>query len=127
MDANEKHRADRLVDGMYEFQHKFPLIERGITKQEAHGICAALGIKRPLMYDLGYNNNNCIGCLKGGMGYWNKIRRDFPELFEKRAKMERELGYSILKGCYLDELDPNRGRMSDEISQDCDIFCMLNL
>ena len=33
---------------------------------------------------MGYNNNNCIGCIKGGMGYWNKIRVDFPEVFEKR-------------------------------------------
>lgn len=31
------------------------------------------------MYDLGYANNNCIGCVKGGIGYWNKIRIDFPE------------------------------------------------
>ncbi len=37
------------------------------------------------MYDLGYPNNNCIGCVKGGMGYWNKIRKDFPEVFQKRA------------------------------------------
>jgi hypothetical protein len=27
--------------------------------------------------------------------------------------------------CFLDELDPQRGRMTDEISTECDIFCML--
>ena len=32
------------------------------------------------MYDLGYPNNNCIGCIKGGMGYWNRIRKDFPDI-----------------------------------------------
>ena len=127
MDSNEKHRANRLVEGMYEFDHCFPLIEKGLSKQEAHGMCDMLGIKRPFMYDLGYNNNNCIGCIKGGMGYWNKIRVDFPEVFESRAKLERDIGYSILKECFLDELDPERGRMSEEISQDCDIFCHLNL
>lgn len=127
MDAEEKHRADRLKETMFEFAHCFPLIERGLTKNDAHGISAELGVKRPLMYDLGYNNNNCIGCVKGGMGYWNKIRIDFPEVFESRAKMEREINSHCLKECFLDELDPNRGRMSDEITQDCSIFCMLNI
>ena len=90
-------------------------------------MCERLGLKRPAMYDLGYNINNCIGCVKGGMGYWNKIRVDFPDIFESRSKLEREIGSSILKECYLDELAPNRGRMSDEILTDCNIFCMLNI
>lgn len=127
MDCNEKHRAEVLRDTMFEFEHCFPLIDRNLTKADAHGMSAMLGLKRPLMYDLGYNNNNCIGCVKGGMGYWNKIRVDFPEVFESRAKLERELNSRCLKECFLDELDPNRGRMSDEIMEDCSIFCMLNL
>lgn len=127
MDCNEKERADRLLDSMPEFNNFFPLIDRELDKQDAHGICTALGIKRPAMYDLGYNNNNCVGCLKGGMGYWNKIRVDFPDVFESRAKLERELNCRILKDCFLDELDPLRGKLSDEISTDCSIFCMLNL
>lgn len=127
MDCDEKRRAEALAETMIEFNHCFPLIERDITKQEAHGMCERLGISRPAMYDMGYNNNNCIGCVKGGMGYWNKIRTDFPEVFEGRSKLEREIGSSILKECYLDELDPNRGRMSDEIPIDCNIMCMLNI
>ena len=46
---------------------------------------------------------------------------------EGRSKLEREIGAGILKECYLDELDPNRGRMSDEILIECNIFCMLNV
>lgn len=130
MDANEKNRAERLIDGMPEFTHEFPLIDTGLTKEEAHGICNQLGVKRPAMYDLGYNNNNCIGCIKGGIGYWNKIRLDFPEVFESRAKLERKVNNTILKDSdgtpiYLDELDPNKGRMSREIMGDCDIFCSI--
>ena len=126
-DCDEGRRAERLRETMFEFAHVFPLIEKNLTKQDAHGICERLGISRPAMYDLGYNNNNCIGCVKGGMGYWNKIRIDFPEVFEHRARLEREIGIRILKECYLDELDPNRGRLSDEIPIDCGIMCMLNL
>ena len=35
------------------------------------------------------------------------------------------LTISIINGVFLDELDPNRGRMSDEIMQDCGIMCYL--
>ena len=88
-DCDETERAERLKETMFEFQHCFPAIERGLSKADMHAINEELKIKRPFMYDLGYNNNNCIGCVKGGMGYWNKIRIDFPEIFENRAKMER--------------------------------------
>lgn len=130
LDLTEKDRADRLAENMPEFDHEFPLIDKMLTKEEAHGMCQRLGIKRPAMYDLGYRNNNCIGCVKGGMGYWNKIRQDFPEVFAKRAIRERELEFAILKDqngpVWLDELDPNRGRMEDEIFDSCGIMCEIN-
>ena len=127
MDYDEKDRAEKLCEANPDYTHEFPLIDKMLTKQDAHAILDRLGIQRPKMYDLGYHNNNCIGCIKGGMGYWNKIRVDFPEIFEKRAKLERDIGASILKDCYLDELDPHRGRIEDEISQDCGVLCYLNL
>jgi hypothetical protein len=126
-DIEENHRAERLLESMPEFNHKFPLIERQLTKQDCHGMLRQLGIKRPAMYELGYRNNNCIGCVKGGMGYWNKIRKDFPEVFAERARQEREVGRSCIKGVFLDELDPNRGRFEDEIMEECGIICQMNL
>lgn len=126
-DLDEKRRADNVAETMIEFQHEFPLIEHNLLKQDCHAMAARLGIKRPVMYDLGYNNNNCIGCVRGGMGYWNKIRVDFPEVFENRARLEREMDRRILKECFLDELDPERGRMSEEILEDCGIFCEIAL
>ena len=124
-DTDEKRRADRVMDTMTDFEHEFPLIEHGLSKKECHGIAEKLGLKRPKMYDLGYPNNNCIGCVKGGMGYWNKIRIDFPEVFERRAKQEREIGRSCIKGVFLDELAPDRGKMDIEIMEDCTIACQL--
>lgn len=119
IDPHEKHRAERMMETMPEFYHEFPLIDQNVSKEKAHQICRSLGIVRPLMYRLGYNNNNCIGCVKGGMGYWNKIREDFPDVFESRAKLERDVGYSIIKGVYLDELEPTRGRLPKEIMDEC--------
>jgi len=57
------------------------------------------------------------------MAYWNKIRKDFPEVFEARAKLEREVGASCIKEVYLDELDPERGRDKPPIVDDCGIMC----
>ena len=124
-DLTEKNRADRILESMPEFNHKFPLIERGLTKEDCHGMSKDLGIKRPIMYDLGYRNNNCIGCVKGGMGYWNRIRKDFPEVFNERARLERVIGASCIKGVYLDELEPNRGRLEEEIMEECNLICQL--
>jgi len=126
-DYAEKHRAERTLELMPEYKHIFPLIDRQITKEECHGMALKLGLKRPAMYDLGYHNNNCIGCVKGGMGYWNKIRVDFPDVFASRAKLEREIGASCIKGVYLDELEPDRGRIEDEILEDCSFVCQLNI
>jgi hypothetical protein len=125
MDIAERRRAEAIVKSFPEFQHEFPLIDKGICKQDCHAIADRMGLKRPIMYDIGYQNNNCIGCVKGGMGYWNKIRKDFPDVFERRAKLEREVGHSCINGCFLDELDPNRGKIEDEISTDCGIMCYL--
>ncbi|SET56107.1 Phosphoadenosine phosphosulfate reductase family protein [Natronincola peptidivorans] len=126
-DVGERHRAERLLETMPQFQHKFPLIERNLTKEDCHGMLRELGIKRPIMYDLGYRNNNCIGCVKGGMGYWNNIRKDFSEVFEERAKQERVIGHSCIKGIFLDELDPYRGKLEDEVMEECSILCQLNI
>jgi hypothetical protein len=106
-------------------------MERGITKQECHRLINEAGIALPTMYRLGYINNNCIGCVKGGMGYWNKIRKDFPEAFERMAKQERKMGATILSDrrdgkrirLYLDELEPGRGRYEAEPNIECGVLC----
>ena len=130
-DMNEAHRCEQIEESEPYKEHCFPLVSRGLTKQDAHAMLKRLGVKRPLMYDLGYQNNNCKGCPKGGIGYWNRIRVNFPEVFKDQAVVEREIGATCLKDkngrIYLDELDPNRGRFDDEIMEECSIFCQLNL
>lgn len=123
MDYAEKHRCERIIEAMPAQDHAFPLVVKKLTKEGAHRILSASGIKRPAMYELGYNNNNCIGCVKGGMGYWNHIRRDFPIVFSARAAMERMIKASCIKGVYLDELNPEVGRNWKPIVEDCGILC----
>lgn len=108
------------------------LVERGLTKEDCLGMIDRAGIDIPVMYKLGYTNNNCIGCVKGQMGYWNKIRVDFPETFDRMAKLERELGAALCKSyagdgerkrVFLDELDPNAGNHLEEPRISCGIMC----
>lgn len=93
------------------------------------GMLWKAGIKQPAMYRMGYNNNNCIGCVKGGMGYWNKIRKDFPEVFAQMAKIERDVGATCLKDkdgrIFLDELPTWRGDPVEEIIPDCSLICQI--
>jgi hypothetical protein len=126
-DATERDRAERLCETMHDDEHIFPLIDNNITKEEAHAILRNAGIKRPAMYDLGYQNNNCVGCVKGGKGYWNKIRVDFPDVFAARAKMEREIGGTCINGTWLDELDPSAGRDKGPVLEECGAMCELIL
>lgn len=122
-DRDEMKRVERIRETMPEQTHIFPLVDRKINKEEAHAILEQAGINRPAMYDLGYHNNNCIGCVKGGMGYWNKIRKDFPDVFKRRADMERMIGGTCINGVYLDELDPERGRDEGPIVPECGAAC----
>jgi hypothetical protein len=122
---DEMSRVDLLLDSMPKHEHVFPLVDHRIHKAHAHEILKASGIRRPAMYEMGYHNNNCIGCVKGGMGYWNKIRVDFPAVFHSRIGLERIIGASILKDTTLDRLDPKAGRHEGPIIDDCGIMCEL--
>ncbi len=104
----------------------FPLIKKHITKENAAAIILEAGIALPEMYLMGYNHNNCIGCVKGGMGYWNKIRIDFPDVFDKMVEVEKEIGRSCINGKFLKDLKPGEGRNEPIIIPECGAFCEKN-
>lgn len=125
--VDEVSRADRFIDANNDLDLWSVLIDAGLSHKDCLSIVDRAGIKLPEMYQLGYSNNNCIGCVKGGAGYWNKIRVDFPETFEKMSLLERKLNASILRSggerVFLDELNPESGRYESEPSVQCGIFC----
>jgi len=127
--AEEAHRADRFREQNPGVDLITPLIDKGLTKSDCLAMIARAGIELPTMYKLGYQNNNCIGCPKGGMGYWNKIRRDFPDTFDRMAELEQSLGASVLRSegvpVYLKDLDPSRGNHADEPSFECSLLCAI--
>lgn len=123
----EINRAIRFKQQYPYTKPLFPLIERMVNKSDALAMLQRVGIEVPMMYRLGYDNNNCIGCVKGGMGYWNKIRRDFPDRFREMAEIEREIDATCLKDengrIFLDELNPNRGALEQHAVPSCSIIC----
>lgn len=130
-DTKERVRADRFKKNNPEIDARFPLIEAGLTHVDCQALIRKIGIEMPAMYRLGYKNNNCIGCVKGGAGYWNKIRRDFPAQFARMAQIERGLDVAILKKdvkgervrIFLDELPEKMGRYEAEEEIECGVAC----
>jgi len=119
----EINRAIRFKEQYPAAKPLFPLIDQKMTKGESLFYLEKQGIERPMMYKLGYGNNNCIGCVKGGKGYWNKIRQDFPDYFKKMSEAERFVGNSCIRNVFLDELPKDAGRMQKMIMPDCGNFC----
>ncbi|REE92613.1 hypothetical protein [Cupriavidus plantarum] len=127
--SEEQHRVDNFIDANNNTRLWPVLIERGLTHADCLALVDRADIQLPAMYQLGYRNNNCIGCVKGGAGYWNKIRIDFPEAFLRMAALERKIGASIVRESgqrtYLDELSPSAGSYPKEPEVQCGIFCEL--
>ena len=111
--SEEVSRAERFREQNPGIELATPLIDAMLTKEDCLAMVDRAGIELPEMYKLGYRNNNCIGCPKGGMGYWNKIRDDFPVVFKRMADLERDINISILRSdegrVFLDELEVGRG------------------
>jgi len=124
---DEMSRVNRFIDSNNEVDTDFILVDKSITKPDCMRWFSRMGFTLPEMYRLGYANNNCIGCVKGGMGYFNAIRVDFPEAFNKLAKLERDIGHAINKDkdgpVYLDELHPERGNFKRDQPLDCGFSC----
>ena len=130
-DRDEVSRAEKFKANNPEVTVEFPLIDRKLSKSACIFRLHKAQIELPEMYKLGYINNNCIGCVKGGSGYWNKIRKDFPEVFAKTAEYEKKYNVRLLASTvdgektriFLDELNPKVGNYKSELPIQCGFFC----
>lgn len=107
-DKNKKARIQRRssILGQQGYKSDFPLAfwERTINEIED------IGIKRPATYEL-HRHANCIGCLKSGMQSWYLVYCLYPNLWKEAKETEEEIGYSILKDKFLEELEPKFSQM----------------
>jgi hypothetical protein len=105
------------------------LIEAGLSKADCYMELFHAGIRPPRIYEMGYPNANCIGCVKAtSPTYWNHVRKMHPDVFQSRAEQSREIGARLVrhKGerIFLDELPAEaKGRPMKNMDFECGIFC----
>lgn len=126
--SEEKQRHERFT--LTERSNVIPvLIDLELTKKNCVQILLQDGIKLPRVYDLGFPNANCIGCVKSSSPtYWNLVRKTYPEVFKQRSEQSRSLGCRlvVVKGerIFLDELsEDQKGADLKYYGSDCGIFC----
>lgn len=92
-DIREPNRAKAMTINNPQINPVYPLLFMGLSKTDCVKIIQSSGITIPRVYVLGFNNNNCFntGCVQGGIGYWQKMGREFPEKFERMAEVEHDL------------------------------------
>lgn len=128
-DADDVRRFERMKSEYPEMNQRAPLIEKGITKEGCFAILDGVGIKRPRVYELGFPNGNCIGCVKAtSPNYWALVRHHFPDVFARRAEQSRRFGSRLTRindeRIFIDEI-PADWPMTSPIIPRCDFLCHL--
>jgi len=104
-DKGEKLRIQRRSSALavHGYKTDYPLAlwdDSDRTIQKTHDI----GIPPPLTYGA-FKHANCIGCLKAGKQHWYITYLTRYDIFCKAKQAEDIIGYSIIKGIYMDELE----------------------
>lgn len=102
-DANELHRVQRRIPILLDMGYKsdYPL---ALWTKRTIQSTKEIGIEPPLTYGV-WKHANCTGCLKAGRQHWYLVFLHRKDLWEKAKAAEDEIGFSIIKGVYLDELE----------------------
>ncbi len=98
---NEPHRIQRRAQilGTKGYKTDFPL---ALWNRTIHDI-EEIGINRPCTYEI-FKHANCIGCLKAGKQHWYIVYCLYPDIFKQAQEAEKEIGHSIIKNVFLEEL-----------------------
>jgi hypothetical protein len=125
---DEDHRIGEFEKHNPELLLRWILRERFVRKKDCYRILQSAGIELPEMYRLGFEHNNCWGCVKSASpAYWNRTRQYNPEVFERRAKQSRDIGARLVKvngeRVFLDELNPTYGLDQPDGDIECGPFC----
>lgn len=112
MTKDEHKRVKRFSEDNHDLHLLWPLIRAGMSKEDCFTMLSDAGVRRPRMYDLGYKNANCIGCVKSSSpAYWNLVRKTHPDRFASRCAQSRSIGAKLVKvkkvRIFLDELPPD--------------------
>lgn len=110
--SGEKDRAVEFTQRNPDMILKWILIELDMSKRDCLFELRAARIKPPQMYSIGFDNNNCPGCVKASSPwYWDMTRTHFPDVFKRRCQQSRAIGCRLVEirsheRIFLDELPP---------------------
>lgn len=126
-DGPDVARATRLRETYFEMSIRTPLIDKGLTKAACLDMVQRAGITLPPMYAMGFQNNNCVPCVKAtSPAYWALVRQQFPEQFERMAKLSRDLDVRLCRindeRRFIDEI-PMDHPTTNPLQPSCDFLC----
>ena len=109
---DELNRAARIraIYSELGINTEFPMLRNDKAKSEAFNFFYQRRVKRPYLYNIGFEHNNCSGgCVRAGKRSWARCYRFLPEVYESRSLVEQRFNlmmggnYSFIKGCTLEE------------------------
>lgn len=126
--ADEERRIVRFVENNPELSCAWVLRDAQVTKADCYYILDRAGIELPAMYGLGFDHNNCLGCVKAtSPHYWARVRHYFPDVFARRAAQSRDLGVRLARvdgeRVFLDEIPASFGIDGTDGEIECGPFC----
>ena len=127
-ESHRKHRIVAAYQVVYAKTSKyctieFPLIENAIPKFKIDDWFSQTGIKRPELYTLGFEHNNCSGgCVRQGKKQWKKLLATYPEVYNERENLEQNFREKFGKGSFLKDITLKELRESNNNIDDQELF-----
>jgi hypothetical protein len=110
MTFDERKRVREFSMRNPDMRLRWILVDHCMSRADCMDEIRTAGIAEPEMYRLGFDNNNCPGCVKASSPwYWDMVRRHFPEVFKRRCEQSRAIGCRLVEirhheRIFLDEL-----------------------
>ncbi|MFF8786893.1 phosphoadenosine phosphosulfate reductase family protein [Streptomyces sp. NPDC015125] len=89
----DRRRIPAIARNWQPWQTEFPLADGpDATKDQLLDEVRALGIRPPLLYELGFQHNNCSGaCVRAGQRQWKHLLATLPERYSHAEAQEEQL------------------------------------
>lgn len=128
-DAPDVARASKLRANYPELKIITPLIDAGLNKAACLAMVERAGIALPPLYAMGFQNNNCIPCVKAtSPAYWALVRQQFPAQFDRMARLSRDLDVRLCRidneRAFIAEI-PADQPTTNPIQPSCDFLCAM--
>ncbi|MFS0558818.1 hypothetical protein [Brevibacillus sp. 179-C9.3 HS] len=112
----EMHRQGPIWKNWQPFKVEMPLIDYVIDND---AVLKKHGIRKPILYELGFSHNNCNGCcVKAGQGHYKNLKQKMPDVFLKIMEQEHHLKVCVSAFRYItDKRVPEEDRIPPHVQE----------